>query len=68
MAGRSRVAFSASMKQERESDGHISKPGLTSEERKDLAELRRRNRKLEVENEILKGAAAYLAQENVLPK
>lgn len=44
------------------------KPGLTTDERKELAELRRKNRRLEMENEILKRAAAYFAQENVLPK
>jgi transposase len=44
------------------------KPGLTTGERKELAELRRQNRRLEMENEILKRAAAYFAQENVLPK
>jgi transposase len=44
------------------------KPGLTTDERKELAELRRRNRRLAMENEILKRAAAYFAQENVLPK
>jgi transposase-like protein len=34
----------------------------------ELAEPRRRNRQLEMENEILKRAAAYFAKENVLPK
>ena len=36
-------------------------------EKKEVAELRRRNRLLEQENEILRRVAAYFARENVLP-
>lgn len=47
-------------------EGH--RPGLTFDERKELAELRRKDRLLEVENEILKRAAAYVSVEDVLPQ
>ena len=41
---------------------------LTSTEKKELAELLRWNKQLEMENDILNRAAAYFARENVLPK
>jgi len=47
-------------------DGHAE--GVSSTEKRELVELRRRNRVLEMELEILKRASAYFARENVLPK
>ena len=51
-----------------DADDHGSPVKLTSTEKKELAELRRKSRQLEMENGILKRAAAYFARENVLPK
>lgn len=42
--------------------------GVTTDEHQEMVRLRRRNRVLEMENEILKRAAAFFARENVLPK
>lgn len=50
-----------------EIDAHGSQAQLTSTEKKELTELRRDKRRLELEVEILKRAAAYFARENVLP-
>jgi transposase len=40
---------------------------LTSDEKRELAQLRRDKKRLEMEVEILKRAAAYFARENILP-
>jgi transposase len=41
------------------------KPGHTRDERGEVRELRRRNRLLEQENEVLRKAAGYLSQANL---
>lgn len=41
------------------------RPGVTASDSAELRELRRRNRLLEQENEILRRAAAYLLQANL---
>ena len=51
-----------------DADENGSASRLTSVEKKELAELRKKTRQLEMENEILKRAAAYFARESVLPK
>lgn len=45
-----------------------AKPGLTSDEREELAQLRRENRVLRMERDLLSRAAAFFASENVRPK
>jgi len=44
-------------------DGH--RPGTTKAEFEEVKDLRRRNRLLEQENEVLRRAAAYLSQANL---
>ena len=41
------------------------RPGVTASESAELRELRKRNRLLEQENEVLRRAAAYLSQANL---
>jgi transposase len=48
-------------------DDNGSDSRLTTAEKRELAALRREKRRLEMENEILKRAAAFFARENILP-
>ena len=45
-----------------------NRPGVSRSESAEVTALRRRNKVLEQEVEILKRASAYFARENVLPK
>lgn len=47
-------------------EGH--RQGVTTSERDELARLRKENRVLRMERDLLSRAAAFFAQENVLPK
>ena len=47
-------------------EGH--RQGVTTSERDELARLRKENRVLKMERDLLSRAAAFFAQENVLPK
>lgn len=51
------------MKQVEVEDGR--RRGVTDDERKELRELKKRNKLLEQENEVLRRAAAYLSQANL---
>jgi len=42
-----------------------NRPGVTAKESVELLELKKRNRLLEQENEVLRRAAAYLSQANL---
>jgi transposase-like protein len=48
-------------------DENSSDSQLTTAEKRELVQLRRDKRRLEMENEILKRAAAFFARENILP-
>ena len=45
-----------------------NKQGLTTADREELSKLRRENRVLRMERDLLSRAAAFFAQENVLPR
>ena len=44
------------------------RPGLSKSDREELVRLRRENRTLRMERDLLSRAAAFFAQENVLPR
>ena len=66
--GISQSCLSNWVRQADRDEGRRNDGGLTTAEKKELAQLRRKTKQLELENEILKRAAAYFARENVLPK
>ena len=61
--GISETCLSNWMKKADIEDG--KRPGLTAKEAEQVRDLKRRNRLLEQENEVLRRAAAYLSQANL---
>jgi transposase len=61
--GISEGSLASWMKQADVEDGR--RPGLADADRAELRELKKRNRLLEQENEVLRRAAAYLSQANL---
>ena len=61
--GISETCLSNWMKKADIEDGN--RPGLTAKEAEQVRDLKRRNRLLEQENEVLRRAAAYLSQANL---
>ncbi len=61
--GISHATLSNWLRQANIEDG--DKPGVSRERAEQVRELRRRNRLLEQENEVLRRAAAYLSQANL---
>ena len=61
--GVSKASLSLWLKHADIEDGN--KPGVTDAERSENRELRRKNKLLEQENEVLRRAAAYLSQANL---
>ncbi len=57
-------SLTAWVKQAKIDRGHGPPGALTTEERAELAQLRRENRTLRMEREILKKATAFFAKEN----
>jgi len=52
------------VEQARANEGKSKRGTLTTEEKEELARLRKENRELRIEREILKKAAAFFAKEN----
>ncbi len=62
-SGSPRAAWHNWMKRADVEDGH--RPGVTEKQSAEVRELKKRNRLLEQENEVLRRAAAYLSQANL---
>jgi transposase len=59
-----RSALDTWLRQAKVDRGHGAPGALTTEEREELSRLRKENRQLHMERELLKKAAAFFAKEN----